>query len=431
MPTIIDSLMNLVTPELLTKASQALGEDHGKLKSALGPTVASILGMVMHKGGNLPELESLLKNAASSNLLSKATEILGGATDSNAQEAGSGLTSLLFGSKAGMFTKLISAQSGISEDNSKKLLGMVSPLVAGSLGKEMASSGTGLSGLINKLTSEKDSFMSMLPSGLGDILGVSSLAGLGAPLMGKVKEEVENLHMPKTNGGGNFLKWLLPLLVAGGLVFLLSRSCNKPEIPAVPSVDKVVSEISEGAHEAVSDVKDAVSDVEGDVSAGIDKLKELISIHLPDGTELKGFKGGTEDKIMTFLTSEEFKTMPAEQLKDKWFDFDNINFKFGSSTELTEESQTQLKNIAAIIKHFKDDKVKIGAYTDKKGDEAANMEVSQKRAETIKKLLIEQGVPASQIEGAEGYGAKFAQVPADATDEERAKDRKIALRFEK
>ena len=68
---------------------------------------------------------------------------------------------------------------------------------------------------------------------------------------------------------------------------------------------------------------------------------------------------------------------------------------------------------------------------DKKGEEAANMEVSQKRAETIKKLLIEEGVHASQIEGAEGYGAKFAQVAADATDEERAKDRRIALRFEK
>ena len=430
MSSIVSSLMNMVTPELLTKASQFLGEDQDKLKSALGPTVASILGAVMHKGNSVSELEPLLKNAASSNMLSKATELLGGATDTNAQEIGSGLTSLLFGGKTGMFTKLISAQSGISEDNSKKLLGMVSPLVAGSLGNEMKTSGLGLSGLVSKLSAEKNSFMSMLPSGLGDVLGVSSLASLGAPLMGKVKEEVENLHMPKT-GGGNLFKWLLPLLVAGGLVFLLARSCNKPEMPAVPPVNQVVSEVTEGVNEAVSEVKDAVSDVEGNVAAGIDKLKELISIHLPDGTELKGLKGGTEDQIVSFLTSEEFKKMTPEQLKDKWFDFDNINFKFGSSTDLTDESQTQLKNIATIIKQFKDEKVKIGAYTDKKGDEAANMEVSQKRAETIKKLLIEQGVPASQIESAEGYGAKFAQVAADATDEERAKDRRIALRFEK
>ncbi len=431
MSSIVSSLMNMVTPELLTKASQFLGEDQGKLQSALGPTVASILGAVMHKGNSVSELEPLLKNAASSNLLSKATDLFGGATDNNAQEIGSGLTSLLFGGKTGMFTKLISAQSGISEDNSKKLLGMVSPLVAGSLGNEMKTSGLGLSGLVSKLSSEKNSFMSMLPSGLGDVLGVSSLASLGAPLMSKVKEEVENIHMPKTGGGGTMMKRLLPLLVAGGLVFLLARSCNKPEVPAVPPLDKVVSEVSEGAHTAASEVKDIVSDVEGSVSAGIDKLKEMISIHLPDGTELKGIKGGTEDKIVTFLTSEEFKKMNGEQLKDRWFDFDNITFKFGSSTELTEESQVQLKNVAAIIKHFKDEKVKIGAYTDKKGDEAANKEISEKRAETIKKLLIEEGVPASQIEGSEGYGSKFATVPSDATDEERAKDRRIALRFEK
>ena len=36
-----------------------------------------------------------------------------------------------------------------------------------------------------------------------------------------------------------------------------------------------------------------------------------------------------------------------------------------------------------------------------------------------------------QIVNAEGYGSKFASLPATATDEERAIDRKIALRLAK
>lgn len=32
---------------------------------------------------------------------------------------------------------------------------------------------------------------------------------------------------------------------------------------------------------------------------------------------------------------------------------------------------------------------------------------------------------------AEGYGSAFAQIPAEATDEERAVDRKMAVRFTK
>ncbi len=58
-------------------------------------------------------------------------------------------------------------------------------------------------------------------------------------------------------------------------------------------------------------------------------------------------------------------------MKNKWFSFDDLNFKFGT-TELVPESKRQLDNIVAILKAFPDVKIKIGGYTDKKGDDAAN-----------------------------------------------------------
>ena len=44
--------------------------------------------------------------------------------------------------------------------------------------------------------------------------------------------------------------------------------------------------------------------------------------------------------------------------------------------------------------------------------------------------LAKSGVGA-QVLSAEGYGSKFATVPAEATNNERAIDRKMAIRFAK
>ena len=102
----------------------------------------------------------------------------------------------------------------------------------------------------------------------------------------------------------------------------------------------------------------------------------------------------------------------------------------GSSTELEAGSQVQLDNLVAILKAYPDAKIKVGGYTDKVGDEAANVKLSTARANYIKTALEKAGVGA-QVIGAEGYGSQFATVAATASDAERAVDRKMAVRFAK
>lgn len=133
---------------------------------------------------------------------------------------------------------------------------------------------------------------------------------------------------------------------------------------------------------------------------------------------------------MTYITSGEYKNATPEQLKEKWFNFDNITFEMGSADKITADSKVQLENLAKILKANPAVKIKIGGYTDKKGDDAGNLSLSQKRADFIKSELGKMGV-ATQITGAEGYGEKFAKVDENATDDERASDRKMSLRLEK
>jgi outer membrane protein OmpA-like peptidoglycan-associated protein len=150
-----------------------------------------------------------------------------------------------------------------------------------------------------------------------------------------------------------------------------------------------------------------------------------------NGKKLRGYENGMEASMITFLKSDGYKNAADDAaLKDKWYSFDNVNFKMGSATELEPGSEGQIQNLADILKAYPDAKIKIGGYTDNTGDAAANKKLSQQRADFIKSELTKLGVGA-QITGAEGYGSEFATVAADASDAERAVDRKMAVRFTK
>ncbi len=431
MSKIIDSLSALVPDEAITQISSALGESNSsKTKTAVTSTIGSILGAVLQKGES-PKLKSVLENAANINVPSDLTRLVTPSANEQTKEVGSHfITSLFGGDKLESLTKLIASSSGISQEGSGKLLSMLSPLVANFLGKKMTVGGLGLGGLLGLLSAEKSKILSMIPAGLGSILGVSSLADIGnnfadksSNLVSNIKSEVKEETEKASAFCGSCLKWLIPLLLVGGVLFwLLSSGEKKSQTDAV--VTQSATKLEAVATDAATDLKDSTLDVAS-------RIREMISVVLPDGTQLQGYKGGIEDQMVTFLSSSDYQGLSSDQLKDKWFDFDNINFEFGSGSKLTADSQAQIQNIVAILKHFKDNKVKLGAYTDKKGDSAANLKISNERAQTIRNLLIEQGVPASQIVGAEGYGSEFAKAGADASDEDRAKDRKIAIRFEK
>lgn len=145
---------------------------------------------------------------------------------------------------------------------------------------------------------------------------------------------------------------------------------------------------------------------------------------LPNGKELDAYKGGIEDQLVTFLSSD-WKSLGADSLKKKWFDFDNLNFELGKST-IVPASEKQLDNISEILKAFPDAKIKIGGYTDASGNADANKKLSQDRADAAKAGLVKRVVGA-QVTGADGYGSRFAKYPATATEAERATDRHISV----
>jgi outer membrane protein OmpA-like peptidoglycan-associated protein len=146
-----------------------------------------------------------------------------------------------------------------------------------------------------------------------------------------------------------------------------------------------------------------------------------VKLRLVNGVEINAFKGGVEDQLVACMNDD--KCVAG---KERWFDFDNINFQSGSS-KLTESSSVQVKNIVEILKAYPNARIKIGGYTDAVGKAEDNLKLSQRRAEAVTTAIREGGANKAQLLGAEGYGSKFAKVPATASDEERKVDRRISI----
>ena len=134
--------------------------------------------------------------------------------------------------------------------------------------------------------------------------------------------------------------------------------------------------------------------------------------------------------MLKYLQSDAYRKATNEELSKNWIQFDKIDFMHDSETALAGNSMEQLDNIAAILKNYPDVRIRIGGFADKTGTRAVNYEISKKRAEYIKSILVKDGIPAARI-STEGFGKEFATVPADATAAQRAVDRSIAMRFTK
>ncbi|MBO9561913.1 MAG: DUF937 domain-containing protein [Niastella sp.] len=400
---LLDSVKGLFTNDLTAKMAGSFGESEGGIQKAIGGAIPAVLAGLLSKAGTTDGASGILnlsKDAAGSGILGSLSSFAGG---SNIVSKGLEWLKKIFGDKADNIISLIAGFAGIRESSAASVLSVAAPAALGSIGKEVTQKNLDVSGLTSMLASQKDNILNALPSGLNlaGALGLGSLGDLGSKLTGAFSNATNAARTTAGKAAGSSNKWLVPVLLAllaiAAIVYL-TKGCNRSAEEAV-----------------VTPGPDTVQQAPAEPSLGSIKVK------LPDGIELDAYKGGIEDKLVTFLND------PASKGgKDVWFDFDNLNFQTGSA-ELTPESLKQVSNIAAILKAYPKLKIKIGGYTDKSGDAAVNKKLSQDRADAVLTALKSTGANAAQLAGAEGYGSEFAKAAADAPDEQRRLDRRIAV----
>jgi outer membrane protein OmpA-like peptidoglycan-associated protein len=106
-----------------------------------------------------------------------------------------------------------------------------------------------------------------------------------------------------------------------------------------------------------------------------------------------------------------------------------IMFK-AASAEIDERSTSLLREIADTLqRNPQATHVQVQGHTDNRGDSAANQELSQQRAESVVRWLVDAGVDSSRLE-AKGYGDSRPIVP-NLTPDNRARNRRVQFIIKK
>jgi OOP family OmpA-OmpF porin len=99
-----------------------------------------------------------------------------------------------------------------------------------------------------------------------------------------------------------------------------------------------------------------------------------------------------------------------------------INFASGGAN-ISADSLTLIEAVATGLKDCQGTSIEIAGHTDLTGGDAANMALSQSRADSVAKALIERGIPANRLV-AKGYG-ESKPLEAAMTSAANAKNRRI------
>lgn len=107
-----------------------------------------------------------------------------------------------------------------------------------------------------------------------------------------------------------------------------------------------------------------------------------------------------------------------------------VQFEYNSA-KLTADAQDRLDNVVNALKGSSDIDVRIEGHTDSLGNAAYNLKLSQERADSVKRYLVDHGISSSRLT-TKGYGETRPVAPntkPDGSDNPagRAKNRRVEL----
>lgn len=102
----------------------------------------------------------------------------------------------------------------------------------------------------------------------------------------------------------------------------------------------------------------------------------------------------------------------------------HVNFDFDKST-IRNEDVSDLEKAVAFVKKYPDSKVSLEGHTDSRGTDKYNLKLSQRRADAVKKYLVDKGERADRIT-AEGKGEAYP-IADNKTDKGRFENRRVEV----
>jgi hypothetical protein len=234
---LVSLVMQFLTPDMIGRIATALGLDRNKVQSAITGAVPALLAAFSNTatqpGGPQKLADSARQQAGT---LGNLASVLAAGGESSLLQKGSQMLSSLVGSQnQNALTDAIGRFTGLGQSASGSLLGMLAPIVMGTIAKHQGATGSlDATGIDHLFASQKDNIADALPSGLSGLLSGTGLlnslgdaAGTATAAGGEAMREASATRLvdaARQRGAGsasapsNWLYWLLPLAAAAALL---------------------------------------------------------------------------------------------------------------------------------------------------------------------------------------------------------------------
>ena len=241
---LVSLVMQFLTPDMIGRIASALGLDRNNTQTAIGAAIPGLLaglsGVAAQPGGAQKLAEAARQQTGT---LGNFASTIGTGTKTSLIEKGSQmLSSLLGGKDQTALAGAIGKYAGLGQGASGSLLGMLAPVVMGTIAQQQGTGSLDAGGIASLLSSQKDSIAAALPSGFANLLGgtglLDSLGGAArtATVAGSEAARAATTAARTIGDTGqraagaaasvslNWLYWLIPLLaIAAGLIYFFTR----------------------------------------------------------------------------------------------------------------------------------------------------------------------------------------------------------------
>jgi hypothetical protein len=331
---LLSGLSGLLTPELIGKAASMLGDSEPAVSKGMSAVFPVLLGSLANRASE-PAFASTLFNlvrdpANDGSLLGNVAGLLSpGAASSPMTALGGKLLSGLFGNNLGSLGGSLAGYSGVKPSSASSMLSVAAPLVLAMLGKAVKSGNLNVGSLVSLLTGQKSAYAAALPGPLSRLEGffaAPATPSYAAP-------------PPPPAPKSSIWRWLLPLLIALGALWLLSRCM--------------------GTRETAVDMAPAPMPTPAPLPA---PAVEPAPLPAPAALPLANY----------------------------YFEVDQ--------SELPVAREGSLESVIEYLKANPTAVATVSGFHDPTGDAAHNEELAKNRATTVRDAMMAAGVPESQID---------------------------------
>ena len=239
-------VMQLLTPEVISQIASLLGLDRGATQKAAGGTVPALLAGLSDLVST-PAGTSQFSRVLSQQKTGSVTDLLRNASPQGLVETGSNMLTSLFGEGAlGTLAQAVGSFAGLGTGGGKSLLGVLAPIVLGTLGQHQRDTGLDTNGLASMLRSQKDQFVKAIPSGLADQLSAAGLidradaatrSGMAAASAGASRVATATTGAGRT-AATQWPYWLAALIILGGLAWYGFERQEKQTVAEQPATTR-------------------------------------------------------------------------------------------------------------------------------------------------------------------------------------------------